>query len=763
MARRKVSPRPQDNRIRVTLGVAALALLGLGTPISRSEAQTHVRTFAEAASDPRVDPGLGALLRAAQAGLPLTPAVLASEGNELGQNELPPGVPVFIEGAVDRAAIEGLGVAVETQVGDLMSARLPLAVVPALLDQTGLTGIRAAVQLEPMLNVSADEVDVEPIWGSPPPVFTGLSGRNVVVGIVDTGIDLTHPDFKNAQNRTRVKYVWHQTYSGGVRPPGFTYGSEYTATQIDAGQAIQYDTDGHGTHMAGVAAGNGRATGNGFPSYRYVGMAPEADLIVVKSTLYETDVLNGVNYIFQRAASLGRPAVVLLAVSGRRGGHDGSYDLDRSISALTGSGKLVVAAAGNYGSSNFHSLVNLSNNQSTSLNFSIPNYTEVTWDPEQVELEFWHETSSTYKVKLTSPRGYTSNWINPAATSGIIVTNDGAIEVRNDLTTSVKGGKLIHFAIYDDQMGKYPRPGSWRIDVQRMSGNQPSPLHGWVAYRRLPGNIEPVFTSSINPGYLVGTPATGDSVISAAAYTVKTSWINVNGSTSQYVGAPPLQTIAPWSGPGPRRDGVQRPDITAPGYGVMAALSEQARVNTSNVWIAEDNVHRIRYGTSVAAAHVAGSIALLLQQTTSLRPSAARLAIIQKRRTDAHTGAVPNATWGYGKLDLVPSGAVGVEDGPLVSGIRMAPVYPNPAAGVAHFDFTLANDAVARSGGRVQLRILDVRGREVAVVAGANTEGPQRLSWDGRMAAGGLAAAGIYLGRLEVGSERAVRKFVLAP
>ncbi|MGH7724910.1 MAG: S8 family serine peptidase [Candidatus Eiseniibacteriota bacterium] len=740
-----------------------MALLGVLAPVSLVQAQTHVRTFAEAASDPRVDPGLSAMLRSAQAGLPLSPGVLAGDDEGTGLNAMPEGVPVFIEGSVDEATLASLGISVETKAGDIVSARLPLGSVPALLDQPGFAGIRAAVQLEPMLNLSAREVDADDIWVSSPPTYTGYSGRNVVVGIVDTGIDLTHPDFKNSQNKTRVKYVWHQTYSGGTRPPGFTYGSEYTATQIDQGLAIQYDTDGHGTHIAGIAAGNGRATGNGFAAYRYVGIAPEADLIVVKSTLFETDVLNGVNYIFQRAASLGRPAVVLLAISGRRGGHDGSYDLDRSISALTGPGKVVVAAAGNYGGSNYHALVNLSNNQSTVVNFSIPTYNEITWDPEQVELEFWHEATSTYKVKLTSPRGYTSNWINPNAGSGIIITNDGPIEVRNDLTTSVKGGKLIHLAIYDDQMGKYPYPGTWRIDVQRMSGTQSSPLHGWVAYRRLPGNLEPVFTSGIQPGYLVGTPATGDSVIAVGGYTVKTQWTNVNGSTSSYVGAPPLQTIAPWSAPGPRRDGAQRPDITAPGFGVMAALSEQVRANTSNVWIAEDNVHRIRYGTSVAAAHVAGSVALLLQQTTNMSPSKARLTIIQRNRIDSNTGSVPNATWGHGKLDLMPGGSVGVGDGATISGIQMAPVFPNPAAGVAHFDFTLSSDAIAQSGGRVQLRILDVRGREVAVVPGSSVEGPQRLSWDGRANGGSLAAAGIYLGQLEVGTGRAVRKFVLAP
>src|SRR6185503_11519026 len=107
------------------------------------------------------------------------------------------------------------------------------------------------------------------------------------------------------------------------------------------------DVDGHGTHMAGVAAGNGRATGNKKPAYKYLGAAPEADLVVV-SLRYASDgsvtddkVLDAVRYVFQRAAALGEPAVVLLSVSKPTGPHDGQDPLDLGISALTGPGKIV--------------------------------------------------------------------------------------------------------------------------------------------------------------------------------------------------------------------------------------------------------------------------------------------------------------------------------------------------------------------------------------------------------------------------------------
>src|SRR5262249_45753720 len=146
-------------------------------------------------------------------------------------------------------------------------------------------------------------------WGGTPPNYpaTGTTGRGVVIGVVDTGLDIAHADFRTASG-TRVAWLWDQ-YTAGTRPAGFTYGAEFSAAQINAGAYIGKDTDGHGTTITGVAAGNGRATGGGRPAYTYVGVAPEATLIIVKSTLGETRVADGVRYVFNKASQMGRPAV----------------------------------------------------------------------------------------------------------------------------------------------------------------------------------------------------------------------------------------------------------------------------------------------------------------------------------------------------------------------------------------------------------------------------------------------------------------------
>ena len=137
--------------------------------------------------------------------------------------------------------------------------------------------------------------------------MVGETGAGVAIGIVDTGIDWSHPDFKNANGATRIDRYWDQI-SHGTRPPaGFPYGVEFTQRTIDLGLADGIDQVGHGTHVLGIAAGNGRGSfqpGGGLP---YAGVAPEATLIVVRSNFTEVGVVLGCRYIMARADALGIP------------------------------------------------------------------------------------------------------------------------------------------------------------------------------------------------------------------------------------------------------------------------------------------------------------------------------------------------------------------------------------------------------------------------------------------------------------------------
>ncbi len=737
------------------VGLLAISAGPAGATPAMSGLPGEPSSLARAAEDARLDPRLGATL--------LAVGKWELESGFVASGEY--GVLVLIRGDVDRADLEAVGAVVGTQAGSITTAEVPLAAIPYLLAIPGLEAIEAASPLQPLLTVSGPEVEADAYWQYvPPTTFSGFTGLNVVIGIVDTGIDVNNLDFRKPNNQTRIKYIWDQAGFGSP-PSGFTYGTEWTESQINAGSCTQRDTEGHGTHVAGIAAGNGRATGNGYPAYRYTGIAPEADLVIVKgssmtysSNFLESKVIDGVNYIFQKAAALGKDAVVLLAMGHQRGGHDGSNSFDTALSALTGPGKLIVAAAGNDGGLAFHAATNLPAGGSATVTFSIPSYTPTITINEYLEIEAWHEPTASFRVKLTSPGGYTTNWVNPGTSSGVIPTADGAILVQNATVTNSKGAKKIYVFLNDQGDNVPPAMGTWTLLVERVAGATTGVLDAWLTGWAFGTTLStPVFTAFVDPSRLVMSPATGDSIISAGAYTTKTSWLNANGTTSFYTGSPTLWAIASFSSPGPRRDGAQRPDLAAPGYGVMAGLS--ADESTTNIWKAEDAAHRIRKGTSAAAAHVAGGLAVLLEEQPDLRPSGARALLTQRAQSDTYTGSVPNGVWGYGKMALAASSSTDVSSsGPAAPAGPIA--FPNPTSGAIRFAFALTPQQAGGARDGVRIRVVDVQGREVAVIPGLSVPGAQELLWDGLASDNRGASPGVYLAHLEAGDASAVWKFV---
>ena len=739
--------------------LAALAFLAASAESAERRLAIDDAARTRLVQETRLDPMLRAMvdredLASSMAPTPLVDVVPAGESLPVTGD-----VPVLIRGDVDISVLQAEGLFVQTSSGGVTTGYVPLAALPRILEIQGVESIAAATPLQPSLDVSAQEIDADVLWSGTPPIYPGASGSGVVVGIIDTGIDLNHADFRTSSNKTRVKFCWDQSQTG-TGPAGFGYGKEFTESQINAGSANQEDMDGHGSHIAGIAAGNGRATGNGYPNYRYVGIAPEANLIIVKSLLLENQVIDAVNYIFQKAGSLGQDAVVLLAAGSQRGGHDGSASLDMAISALTGPGKIVVASVGNRGQDAIHAQKVLSSSQTVDFNFTLPSYSPGPAGWEYVEVEGWHETNASFNVRLTSPAGHTTNYVNPGNSSGIVTTPDGTVLVDNAIETNAKGAKRVRAYIWDRGDGNKPKAGSWRLTVQRRSGTSSGLIDTWISIWRLgSGGVTPTFSTFVDYTRLVDSPASGDQIVGIGAYTTKTTWINVNGTPSYYVGNPPMWNIAAWSSPGPRRDGVTCPAIVAPGYGVVSALASYVAGITSNVWKVEDGVHRIRYGTSAAAAHAAGGVALLLEENPDLTPSSVRSMLQTQARTDPYTGSVPNGPWGYGKMDLV-GGSVGVEDG-LTMRFQFAPVYPNPSRDDASFDFVLSPEDL--TAGPVRVRILDVRGRLVTTLSATAAVGPQRIQWNGTRLNGAPAPPGVYIGRLEVGDQHAERKFVRLP
>ena len=198
--------------------------------------------------------------------------------------------------------------------------------------------------------------------------FLNLKGRGVIIGFIDTGINYQHPAFRNPDGSSRILRIWDQTIQTGQIPEGFRYGSEYTQEQIDLALRSSSplsivpttDSDGHGSAMAGIAAGSVDETA------QFSGAAPLASIMVVKLkpakqylrdyflvddaavVFQEDDCMLAVSYLERRARSLNRPLVICFGLGTNQGGHDGHTPLDEVFNSITfTAGNYAVIAGGN--------------------------------------------------------------------------------------------------------------------------------------------------------------------------------------------------------------------------------------------------------------------------------------------------------------------------------------------------------------------------------------------------------------------------------
>lgn len=602
---------------------------------------------------------------AAAAPRSVSPALLhLSPGNDLSERFLSRGpsgetfIELILEGDVPPGLLRARGIEVNTVAGRFMTARCPLGLLQALLAMPGIDRVSVAERCVPFLDRSILDARVDALRTIAPPVISGQTGAGALVGVVDSGVDLGHGDFKNEDGTTRLVGLWDQTATG-TPPSGFTYGAEYTKAQIDAGQSPETDASGHGTHVLGTAAGDGSATGNGRPAFTYVGVAPGADLVFVKSTFSTTGIIDGVNWIFQRAAALGKQAVVNLSLGTQDGPHDGTYGFDTMINALTGAGKIVVASAGNSGADDVHGRVDLDGAAPQSMLLTVPNYVKNPGTQNDYMLfSGWYDGADQVALTIVTPGGTTIGPIAPGAGSTSNNTADGYVNAYNGTTAPANGDHEIYVEIFDAFANRSPKSGTWEFRFTPILLSSTGVVDVYLYQNRLGnGSALAHWTQGLAFGGIVGSPGSADSVIAVGAHVTKDCWIASDGNSYCWNPKPPLNTIASFSSQGPRRDGALKPDLTAPGFGVTSTKS--SLYNPGTALTAQDGVHHIEAGTSMAAPHVTGSVAILLAQPAwaGSYPSVIKGRLRATARADAFTGAVPNNVWGYGKLDVQAAAA----------------------------------------------------------------------------------------------------------
>ncbi len=627
-------------------GVVAAIALSLGSARPAHAARLDVRTRA-AAITARLNAPPSAERNA------LLPV------NEAGE------LDVFIRGNASRAALEAAGATVRTQLPGLCTAYIPVEALDRVAAVTGVTAVRLAAAVEPELSASVPTTGALLLRG-PGPAFEGLNGRGVLVGSVDTGVDFGHGDFRDSTGATRFVSIWDQV-APGTGSAGYPYGRIWSAAEINAGACTEADSGSHGTHVLGIAAGDGSQTGGSVPAFTHVGMAPAADLALVKSAFSTTAVLDGVRWLFDLAASRGENAVVNLSIGTQFGPHDGSSDFEQGLESLVGPGRIVVKSAGNdRGTAKHAETAAIAAGSSITLSVSGTAASRV------FAIDGYYDSTERLRVRLTTPSGVVIGplglGVESAAYPGVATTSGTVYVAQESLAT---GRRNVYIEV-NGTAASTAMNGTWTITFfadQLGTSNGLVDLWRFHASSGLSAN----FISGNQPTReLITEPGNAPSVITVGSYVTRTAWTACNGTVSNFSSPPPYGNLSSFSSPGPTRDGRQKPDLVAPGEAILSATSFDIPVTCPGSGVAstyanDGGQHTAMRGTSMSAPHVAGAVALLLQKRGALTPAEVKSYLTAHAKRDAFTGVNPGNEWGAGKLFL------GDLLDPIVQNISVAP------------------------------------------------------------------------------------------
>ncbi|AFY55305.1 subtilisin-like serine protease [Rivularia sp. PCC 7116] len=527
---------------------------------------------------------------------------------------------IYCDREADLSHLSQYGIKINQNRGEVRTAFLPIESLDRLSEEPAIERIKPSRKLHWRMDVAPEKVQL--------PKFqqqnSQLSGKGVIVGIIDSGIDPAHPAFAG-----RIVRVWDQTLSGkGVAEGG--YGAELEDKYL----SMSLDTDGHGTHVAGIAGGSDE---------EFCGVAPEAEFIIVKTDLQDAHIADAVRYIFRVAGELGLPAVVNLSLGGHADGHDGSDSLSKVIDAETGPGRIVCAAAGNEGNDNIHGQTNISAGEMNTMRFSAPlNQVGIVW------LNGWYSKESELEISVRSPNGFVTPFQpvitddNPAQEYNL---SDAKIEIVTPGKDPMNGDYNFFVQIRGTGEGQFNQPvpgGVWQLRLRNKSSKD-TRVDVWTL-----DDVSSVFFTgkSIADSVKIGSPGCAATAVTVASYTTKAKYIDIDGKERKM--GLELDTISEFSSEGPLRNDAQKPDLAAPGAMIVSALSSDANLDRSMII---NSKFVALAGTSMATPFVTGLIALLLQRNPKLDPQALKKLLYQNSSIPGKDKGTFDKKWGFGLIN----------------------------------------------------------------------------------------------------------------
>ena len=587
-----------------------------------------------------------------------------------GQGDYVPVLLQFTDPSAVREA-EALGFIPQTVLSESCTGFFPLSAVDEISAIESIKRINVYGKAHKNNDLSREASHVTEVQADY--AASGLSqaydGDGVVVGIIDIGFDYTHPTFfadPSNDATYRVSRVWDQMASSGTAPEGYAYGAEWTSTEDILAQGHdQHEGEHHGTHVAGTAAGSGAGT-------QYQGMAPGSELVLVSTTMAFTDILDGIQYIQSYAASVNKPSVINMSIGTDIGPHTGTTALDLAYSELASPGNLLVASAGNAGSSMIHAGSAIAANASTGFyGFSIT-------DPSQPAIMdlYDYENGSLLQISLVNMNtGYIEGNVAYYMVDGyneeqqiLYYNNEPLLTVTGSLAYDEGFTELfVQMQLNQDMPEGYCFAANFYSLYQETATH----FHTWLQNAEFSDFGQPYFLAGDSDYTHSGYLASAEKVLSVAAYTTRPDWTDIDGGTWHYPDETEGQ-ICSFSSRGPLASSISKPDIAAPGSAIVSAgnsysplsISEKVAETSRN---GKDYPWMVMQGTSMASPAMTGIVALLLQKDKDLDFYELKNLLQSTAGKDQYVNQGGVTRWGAGKVDALAAlqemeGGSGYED-----------------------------------------------------------------------------------------------------
>jgi len=627
---------------------------------------------------------------------------------------------ILLNDNADLEVLKANGVKVNMILPNIITARVPVENIEKIAMLTEVKNLQIAIPVHRKLDKARLLTHVDQVQaGTNLPI--PFKGKHVVVGIIDSGIEYGHINFFDSIGTTlRIKRVWDQNITG-TPPLGFTYGNEFTTQTAILAAQFDNQTETHGTHVLGIAAGSDKNNGN-----NYYGVAPEADIAIVSynlndSTTDNVSISDGVKYIYDYASSVNEPCVVNMSLGTQIGPHDGTSTFDQVSDLLQGKGKLLVGACGNEGSDSMHISQTFS-----ALNPTLKTFLTYYKNTQLIGLsDIWGEVNNTFSIRVvvyntaTGTEIYTTPVFNATTSFSNIYTLtsiNGAVGSIQIFTEKNANNKKPNAFVGSD-MTSINAGNSIGIIITAQNGT----VHAWADdyYSYFISNNLPGWSNGNSNNSVGEIGGTGKQIISVGAYVSKTTFTNTLGQSYQLKNET-LNNIASFSSTGPTIDRRTKPDIAAPGSLVVSSYSRAIITdpNYSNYIVKKNTVNGKPYyygqleGTSMATPMVTGILATWLEAKNDLSPDEVRTILQETSILDTFTGTIPSVgsnTWGFGKIDAW-NGIQASLKLTFLERIQASNdnylVYPNPTVGSLNVLF-------GKKDSNVQLSVYNLNGQQI--------------------------------------------------